>query len=90
MSYTPLRPTSPCSRPVAQSRHSAAALYRTDLDAEALGTIRTATNRREALSNDRFREMIESALGRRSEPKCGARPRRGPAGIDGEQIEFEV
>lgn len=61
---------------------------RAALDPETLVTIRTATNRGQALGNDRFCEMIESAMGRRGEPHHGRRPRRGTGGIDGEQIEF--
>lgn len=65
-----------------------AALFSTELDAETIGMIRNATQRGQALGNDRFREMIESAMGRRGAPNRGGRPRRDTSGIDGEQIEF--
>lgn len=55
---------------------------------EALKTIRLAIDRGQALDSDRFREMIESAIGRRGEHRRGGSPRRASGGIDGEQTEF--
>ena len=53
------------------------ALFRTELDAEDLKTIRAATNRSGAMGSDRFREEIAVTLGRRSGlTKRKGRPRR--------------
>jgi putative transposase len=70
-------------------RDAYTALVQTELASETLVAIRAATNRGRAMGNDRFREKIESALGRRSEPKRGGRPRRGVCGIEGEQVDLD-
>ncbi|MBU1214986.1 MAG: transposase [Gammaproteobacteria bacterium] len=48
-----------------ECRSAYRALFRAHLDDEALDEIRTATSRGLPLGNDRFREQVESALGRR-------------------------
>jgi putative transposase len=73
---------------VARRREAYAALFRTELDEETLGEIRSATRRGHILGNDRFREEIESALGRRRAQGRAGRSRRGASGLDGEQMEF--
>lgn len=54
-----------------ERRSAYRALFRAHLDDEALNEIRTAASRGLPLGNDRFREQVESALGRR----VGLRPR---------------
>lgn len=73
---------------VTRRQEAYAALFRTELDEETLGEIRSATRRGHVLGNDRFREEIESALGRRRSQGKAGRPRRGAGGLDGEQMEF--
>lgn len=65
-----------------------AALLRTELAADTLAAIRTATNRGQALGNERFRDMIEAAHGRTNPPKRGGRPRRDPRGVDAGQTDL--
>lgn len=69
-------------------REAYSALLRTELAPDTLATIRTATNRGQALGNDRFRDMIESARGRASPPKRGGRPRRDPREDGGGQSDL--
>jgi len=64
------------------------ALFRTELDEEAIGEIRAATQRGQILGSDRFRNEIESALGERRVPGKSGRPKRGRGGLDGEQGEL--
>ena len=66
------------------------ALFRTELDAEDLKTIRAATNRSGAMGSDRFREEIAVTLGRRSGlTKRKGRPRRDDqTAMRGEQQEL--
>jgi putative transposase len=63
-------------------------LFRTELDEAALSEIRSASRRGHALGNERFREEIELASGRRRTLGKPGRPRRGTGGLDGEQTEF--
>ena len=44
------------------------ALFRTELDAEVMKTIRAATNRSEVMGSDRFHEDIAAMLGRKVSP----------------------
>jgi putative transposase len=63
-----------------------AALLRTELDPQVLGTIRTAANRGQALGNHRFRVMIQSALADPARPH-ETRPCPGADSLDGAGIE---
>ena len=51
-------------------------LLRNQLDPELIDQIRQATNGNFALGNDRFKEQIAAALGRRVRPGRAGRPRR--------------
>ena len=64
------------------------ALFRSQMDDEALTQIRKATNRELVLGNERFRRKIEEALGRRVAPQKRGR-RKGGGGIEGEQIGLD-
>ena len=66
------------------------ALFRTELDAEDLSTIRGATNRSGIIGSERFREEIAVMLGRKTSPaKKKGRPRRdASSGVTGEQQEL--
>ena len=66
------------------------ALFCTELSANTLDAIRTATKRGQAMGNDRFRDMIESARGRTTQPKRGGRPRRDPRGVDRGQSDLGI
>ena len=55
-------------------RENYRALFKAHIDEEELDQIRQATNGNYALGNDRFREEIESALGRRATPGKSGRP----------------
>ena len=51
---------------------------------------RKAASRELVVGNERFRQEIEQALGKRVEPqKRGRRPRTGVGGIVGEQIGLD-
>ena len=64
--------------PEAADRQAAyRALFRAHLDDEALGDIRKALNGGQPLGNERFREQVEAALGRRLAPKQRGRKRAG-------------
>lgn len=65
------------------------ALFRSELDAETLTEIRTASRRGAILGGERFRAEIESALGARRGRGQAGRPKSGSGGLNGEQIEFE-
>ena len=58
----------------ASRRENYRALFKAHIDEEELDQIRQATNGNYALGNDRFREEIESALGRRATPGKSGRP----------------
>jgi putative transposase len=51
------------------------ALFRSALDPDLLNAIRKATQRGLVLGNDRFKEEIEAALGKKIGPKSKGRPR---------------
>ncbi|MGB5763011.1 MAG: transposase, partial [Sedimenticolaceae bacterium] len=53
-------------------------LFRNQLDPGLIDQIRQATNGNFALGNDRFKEQIAAALGRRVRPGRVCRPRRRP------------
>ncbi len=63
-------------------------LFRSQLDEDALTQIRKAASRELVLGNERFRQEIEQALGKRVEPQKRGR-RKGAGGIEGEQIGFD-
>jgi putative transposase len=63
-------------------------LFRSQMDEEALTQIRKAASRELVLGNERFRQEIEAALGKRVEPRKRGR-RKGTGGIEGEQIGLE-
>lgn len=54
------------------------ALFRSELDAEAIGDIRVALNQGQPLGNSRFIDGIERATGVRREVKPRGRPRKPP------------
>jgi putative transposase len=64
------------------------ALFRSQLDEDALTQIRKAVSRELVLGNERFRQEIERVLGRRVEPKKRGR-QKGEGGIDGEQMGLD-
>ena len=73
------------------SRRAAyAALLQAEPTAQMLADIRTATNRGQAMGDERFIEMINAALGRPRQPNRGGRPRRDTHRIDGLQTDLEL
>lgn len=66
------------------------ALFRAQLDNEALGDIRLALNQSQPLGNERFYRHIEQMIGQRRESKPCGRPRKAAEGdgITGEQGEL--
>jgi putative transposase len=54
------------------------ALFRAELDDDAIGDIRLALNQGQPLGNSRFIDSIERATGQRREPKPRGRPRKPP------------
>jgi putative transposase len=64
------------------------ALFRSQLDGDALTQIRKAVSKELVLGNERFRQEIERVLGRRLEPKKRGR-QKGEGGIDGEQMGLD-
>jgi len=64
------------------------ALFRSQLDEAALTEIRKAASRELVLGNERFRQEIEEALGKRVEPRKRGR-RKSAGGIEGEQIGLD-
>ena len=63
-------------------------MFRSQLDEAALTQIRKAATRELVLGNERFRQEIEEALGKRVEPRKRGR-RKGVGGIEGDQIGLE-
>jgi len=63
-------------------------LFRSQMDEAALTQIRKAATRELVLGNERFRQEIEEALGKRVEPRKRGR-RKGVGGIEGEQIGLD-
>jgi putative transposase len=68
------------------------ALFRPELDAEAIADIRLALNQGQPLGNSRFLARIEQATGQRREVKPRGRPRKPAAGQTGplEQLEMKI
>ena len=65
------------------------ALFRSELDEEAIAEIRKATNQGLVLGGKRFQEEVEGMLGRRvGVEKTGRRKREGRSSVDG-QAEFK-
>jgi putative transposase len=64
------------------------ALFRSQLDEDALTEIRRAASKELVLGNERFRQEIERALGEKVEPQKRGR-RKAAGGIEGEQIGLE-
>jgi len=63
------------------------ALFRSELDNEAIGDIRLALNQGQPLGNSRFLDRIERVTGQRCEAKPRGRPRKqssDAAGPDGQ------
>ncbi|OIR01047.1 transposase IS200 like protein [mine drainage metagenome] len=56
------------------------ALFRSQLDGEAVNDIRLALNQSQPLGNERFYQHIEQMTGRRRESKPRGRPRAAPEG----------
>jgi REP-associated tyrosine transposase len=63
-------------------------LFKVQMDEEALTQIRKAASRELVLGNERFRQEIEEALGRRVAPQKRGR-RKSVDGIEGEQIGLD-
>jgi putative transposase len=75
---------------VSERQKAYRALFRSELDAEAISEIRKSANRGIPLGGERFREEVAAAVGRRVTPgKAGRRKREGVQGIEGEQTGFE-
>ena len=69
------------------------ALFRTELDAEAIADIRLALNQNQVLGSERFHRKIEKAVGERREARPRGRPKKAGGtgeGIRGEQGELGV
>ena len=62
------------------------ALFRTQLDGEAINDIRLALNQSQPLGNERFYQHIEQMTGQRLEGKPRGRPR--VAKVDGDAAEY--
>ena len=60
----------------ASRRENYRALFKAHIDEKELNQIRQATNGNYALGNERFREQVEAALGRRAQPGKSGRPRK--------------
>src|SRR3990167_10719164 len=61
------------------------ALFRTELDAEAIGDIRMALDQGQPLGNSRFIDNIERATGQRREARPRGRPKKLVMDSDGQQ-----
>jgi putative transposase len=68
------------------------ALFRSELDADALGDIRKALDQGQPLGNSRSLDSIERATGQRREAKPRGRPRKQLAESDGteERLLIEI
>ena len=68
------------------------ALFRPELDADAIADIRLALNQGQPLGNSRFLAKIELATGQRREARPRGRPRKPAAGQTGphEQLEIKI
>jgi REP-associated tyrosine transposase len=77
----------------AQERQSVyRALFRPQLDGDAIDDIRLALNQNQPLGNERFYQHIQQMTGQRREGKPRGRPRKTSEGegITGEQGELEL
>ena len=63
-------------------------LFRSQMDEDTLTQIRKAASRELVLGNERFKQEIEQALGKRVEPQKRGR-RKGVGGIEGVQIGLD-
>jgi len=68
------------------------ALFRPELESEAIGDIRMALNQGQPLGDSRFIDSIERATGQRREPRPRGRPRKveGKAGTELEQLGLDI
>jgi putative transposase len=67
------------------------ALFRTELDREAISDIRLALNQGQPLGNSRFIDAIEQATGQRREVKPRGRPRKqAPCSPGGTQLGMDI
>jgi len=68
------------------------ALFCSELDADAIGDIRTALDQGQPLGNSRFLDSVERATGQRRAAKPRGRPRKRLAESDGaeEQLLIEI
>jgi putative transposase len=75
-----------------ERRQAYRALFRAELDAEAIGDIRLALNQSQPLGNSRFLDGIERATGQRRQARLPGRPRKAAAvtGPPAEQLFLEI
>jgi putative transposase len=68
------------------------ALFRPELESEAIGDIRMALDQGQPLGDSRFIDSIERATGQRREPRPRGRPRKveGKAGTELEQLGLDI
>jgi putative transposase len=66
------------------------ALFRSELDAEAIGDIRMALDQGQPLGDSRFLNSIERTAGQRREAKPRGRPRKPAVGQAGPQEQLEI
>jgi putative transposase len=69
------------------------ALFRTELEAEAVADIRLAINQNQVLGNSRFHRKIEKVAGERREARPRGRPRKGKgdaSGVAGKQGDLGI
>ena len=66
------------------------ALFRPELDADAIGDIRMALDQGQALGDSRFLASIELATGQRREARPRGRPRKPAAAIGEEREQFSL
>lgn len=69
-------------------REAYRALFRSELDAEAIDDIRMTLNQGQPLGNSRFRGSIEKATGQRCEARPRGRPRKPASEQTGEHAAF--
>jgi len=68
------------------------ALFRPELESEAIGDIRMALDQVQPLGDSRFIDSIERVTGQRREPRPRGRPRKGKGEADGlqEQLWLDI
>ena len=66
------------------------ALFRSELDADAIGDIRVALDQGQPLGNSRFLDSIERATGQRHEVKLRGRPRKQLADSKGTEDQLLI